>query len=87
VTPFQRQVLARVVSATIVGHWCRAANNGERVTLASLYRLGLVNRIARRGADGESNAAYEYQAADNVLEVALEMRAAQARAAINQQPK
>ena len=39
----------------------RAAHNGERVTLASLYRAGALTRRAWRGNAGEADAAYEYR--------------------------
>jgi len=43
------------------GERYRAADSGERVTLASLYRgHGLLVRWAWRGVEGESDAAYEY---------------------------
>lgn len=41
--------------------WFRARRNGERVTLASLYRGGLMERRTRRGVEGQSNAAYAYR--------------------------
>lgn len=41
--------------------WYRAADQGERVTLASLYRHDVLERQARRGTEGAANAAYEYR--------------------------
>lgn len=49
--------------------WHRSRTSGERVTLASLYRLGLVERRAWDGVDGEPNAAYEYRATTQVREI------------------
>jgi len=48
------------------GAWFRARSSGERVTLASLYRHGLLTRRAWRGKDGEYSAAYEYAPASVV---------------------
>lgn len=62
-TGLQREVLALVRAATGRGEWYRAAGNGQRVVLANLYGKGLIDRRARRGKDGEADAAYEYTAA------------------------
>jgi hypothetical protein len=43
------------------GGWYRAATSGERVTLASLYRKGILERQAWRGNEGDSNTAHEYK--------------------------
>lgn len=40
--------------------WHRARSSGERVTLASLHRKGLLQRRAWRGAEGDADAAHEY---------------------------
>ncbi len=39
----------------------RARSAGERVTLASLYRRGIAERRAWRGAEGSADAAHEYR--------------------------
>lgn len=52
--------------------WFRARRNGERVTLASLYRAGLLRRRARRGKEGAADAAYEYSPTEGFLELARE---------------
>ncbi len=59
-TDRQRQVL-RAVRAWPFG-WFRARSSGERVTLASLWRHGLLERRAWRGVEGEPDAAHEYRA-------------------------
>lgn len=64
-TTQQRHVLARVILAD---GWVRAASSGERVTLASLWRRGLLDRRTRDGRDSGANAAHEYQAAARVLD-------------------
>jgi len=74
-TATQRQVFAAAVRATRAdpGSWYRARDQGERVTLASLWRQGLLNRRAWRGAEGDANAAYEYRASKAVLEALAEL--------------
>lgn len=62
----QKASLVRAVRAQ--GGWIRALSSGERVTLASLYGQGLLNRRAHRGEEGEANAAYEYQPVAYVFE-------------------
>lgn len=57
-TDLQKETLVRVLTSH---GWYRAASSGERVTLASLYRKGILERQARRGAEGDANAAYEYR--------------------------
>ncbi len=63
---FQKASLVRAVRAQ--GGWIQALSSGERVTLASLYAKGLLNRRARRGVEGEVSAAYEYQPVAFVFE-------------------
>lgn len=41
--------------------WFRARSSGERVTLASLWRAGFLERRAWRGKEGSANAANEYR--------------------------
>jgi hypothetical protein len=74
-TAIQRQVFAAVVRATRVdpATWCRARDKGERVTLASLWRQGLLDRRAWRGAEGEVGAAHEYRASKAVLDALAEL--------------
>ncbi len=45
--------------------WYRARSNGERVTLASLWRAGVLDRRAWRGAG--VSAAHEYRVARAVI--------------------
>ncbi len=66
-TDNQKRCLYRAILAQ--GGWVQAADHGERVTFASLYSGGWVDRRARRGAEGDANAAYEYKATDKVLEI------------------
>jgi hypothetical protein len=59
-TKLQRYVFGVVSAHNRRGLWYRAARSGERVTLASLYRAGVLSRRAWRGNEGEADAAYEY---------------------------
>lgn len=69
-TPRQREVLVYVLLATIEpGAWYRASSSGERVTLASLHYRGILDRRARRGVEGDANAAYEYRVVDRIVEL------------------
>lgn len=56
----QLEVLCSVTADNMSGRWYRARSNGERVTLASLWRSGALERRARRGKEGEPDAAHEY---------------------------
>jgi hypothetical protein len=58
----QHASLSRCLRAAENGLWYRAAGSGERVTLASLWRHGYVERRAWRGVEGEPDAAHEYRA-------------------------
>jgi hypothetical protein len=55
------QVTVMVAATGAYPRWFRARRNGERVTLASLYRAGFLERRPRRGEDGGANTAYEYR--------------------------
>lgn len=57
-TARQREILSAVHTATFCKRWYRARSNGERVTLASLFRAGALSRRVWRGEG--SNAAHEY---------------------------
>lgn len=73
-TKLQRYVFGVVSAHNLRGLWYRAAHSGERVTLASLYRAGVLQRRTWRGSEGEANAAYEYrltELAEQVLQQAL----------------
>ena len=59
-TDRMRIVLAAVWRAQADGRWYRAANSGERVTLASLFTHRFLDRRAWRGQEGERDAAHEY---------------------------
>ena len=63
-TKLQRYVLGQVSAHHLRGLWYRAADSGQRVTLASLYRAGALKRRAWRGNEGEADAAYEYRLTD-----------------------
>ena len=71
----QRLTLAWVACERTAGRWARARRPGERVTLASLYRRGLLERRAWRGVEGHADAAYEYAFAPVVLEVFKRLKA------------
>lgn len=60
-TKLQRYVFGVVSARRLRGLWYRAARSGEHVTLASLYRAGMLKRRAWRGNEGEADAAYEYR--------------------------
>lgn len=60
-TDLQKEVFKTVARATANGGWYRAAHPGQRVTLVSLHRRGLLNRRAWRGKEGSADAAHEYQ--------------------------
>ena len=60
-SPRQKFVLGQVYRANIKGERYRAADSGERVTLASLFRVRLLDRWVWRGIEGEANAAHEYE--------------------------
>lgn len=61
-TERQRTVLAATIRAwRSEARWYRAQSSGERVTLASLYRNGFLDRQAWRGVEGEADSAYEYR--------------------------
>jgi hypothetical protein len=66
VTKIQKEVL-RAVFAAHPG-WYRAVGSGQRVTLASLYRVGVLVRRAWRGREGEADAAHEYQLSPSMIE-------------------
>jgi hypothetical protein len=73
-TKLQRYVFGVVAAHHLRDLWYRAASSGERVTLASLFRAGVLARRAWRGKDGEADAAYEYRLsleADQVLRQTL----------------
>lgn len=60
----QRQQLVRALQARQAGtDWIRSEDNGQRVTLASLYYRGLLDRRAWAGGHTTSPA-YEYRMAD-----------------------
>lgn len=62
-TRLQRDTFAAVARENRDGRWYRAAGNGQRVTLASLFYAGALERRAWRGKAGEANAANEYKVA------------------------
>lgn len=66
-TDNQRRVLDAVSAASKTGVWYRAKGHGERVTLASLYYKGLLERRAWRGKAGDPDAANEYTIASGGL--------------------
>lgn len=67
-SPVQRSVLAAVHRAHENGQWFRARTSGERVTLASLYRHGLLTRYAWRTGKSSADDAYEYKLSDTFVE-------------------
>jgi hypothetical protein len=71
-TDKQLTSLCRAILATRKEEWIRAVDHGERVTLASLHTNGFVKRRAWRGKEGEPDAAYEYQATEQVMAAACQ---------------
>jgi hypothetical protein len=67
VSPLQQATLRSVAKVHARGGWYRASGNGERVTLASLYRNGLLARRAWRTGRSSANDAHEYCLSENVL--------------------
>jgi len=65
VTPRMREVFGKVCRAW--PSWYRAADSGQRVTLASLWRHGVLERRAWRGVEGEADAAHEYRPSNDVM--------------------
>ena len=62
-TQAQRDMMRKLWRREALGlGWYRAESHGERVTLASLHRLGIAERQAWRGREGEPDAAHEYRA-------------------------
>jgi hypothetical protein len=64
----QRGTLAAVHRAHENGQWFRARSGGERVTLASLYRYGLLTRRVWRAGKQEADNAHEYKLSDAFVE-------------------
>jgi hypothetical protein len=66
-TNTQKLVFQNVLRQTLAGRWYRAAGNGERVTLASLFRYGaLIRRVWKR--EGTPYPAHEYRVSPETLE-------------------
>ncbi|MFY0540041.1 hypothetical protein [Nannocystis pusilla] len=83
-SPLQKKSLLACILATARGHWYRAGADerhgsaaGERVTLASLYRAGVLERRVWRGSG--PHAAHEYQATAEVMSLWREKSGATAR--------
>jgi len=55
-----RMVLLEVGCTNAFGKWHRATGNGQRVTLAALYRCGELERRAWRKGKNSADDAYEY---------------------------
>jgi hypothetical protein len=74
----QLRSLARCVLATHEGRWHRAIGSGERVTLASLHKQGLLERRVWKQSESAAargdyaSPAHEYQVTDAVLAAARE---------------
>ena len=61
----QTAVMLGVLAAFMRGQTYRAKTQGERVTLASLYRAGFLDRRPWRGRAGSPDAAYEYSPSED----------------------
>lgn len=71
-TELQRKVACKVGAATVRDEWYRAESSGERITLASLLRAGVVVRRVWRGRTRDTNAAHEYQLASAAIQALKE---------------
>ncbi len=61
----QRETILDVTRAHRAGQWYRASGNGQRVSLASLFRHGVLERrVWRVGA--QANSAHEYQLGEDL---------------------
>lgn len=60
-SPNQRNAARHVGRTHAAGGWARARTSGERVSLASLARRGVLIRRPWRGEEGDPDAAYEYR--------------------------
>lgn len=65
-TQLQREVLLAVARNCRAGFWYRAQSSGQRVTLASLHRKGLLTRRVRRKGANSADNAYEYRLSEAV---------------------
>lgn len=72
-TDLQRAAVRDVWISHRKGRWYRASGSGQRVTLASLSRPGILERRAYRGKEGEASAAFEYQLGD-VMRTRMELK-------------
>jgi hypothetical protein len=73
-TNTQKLVFQNVLRQTLAGKWYRAAGNGERVTLASLYRNGaLIRRVWKR--ESTPYPAHEYLVSPDAIEALKEATA------------
>lgn len=70
-SPRQAAVFAKVLAhwrtAPGLAPYYRAQGSGERVTLVSFHRAGILARRPWRGQEGEANAAYEYRPSNDIL--------------------
>jgi hypothetical protein len=64
----QEDVLRLVHRTHEKGGWYRAQRNGQRVTLASLYRKGLLQRRVWRESANSADNAHEYRCSDMFME-------------------
>ena len=60
-TGLQQSTFRAVLRSHRDGQWYRAASSGQRVTLASLFYAGALERRVWRGTKGDPNAAHEYK--------------------------
>lgn len=69
ITQRQREIVLDVARGA--PRWHRARSSGERVTLASLWRKGILDRRAWRGVEGAADAAHEYRLSSRFAGAAL----------------
>lgn len=80
ISDFQRTTMANVARAMLDGRWYRAgtagtaSSRGEAVTLASLYRIGALDRRVWKG-EGTASAANEYQLSEETRKPLLTLAA------------
>ena len=57
----QEETWDAVAEANLAGKWYRASSNGQRVTLAALWRHGVLERRVWRHGKNSSDNAHEYR--------------------------
>lgn len=64
------QIQSMMAACVVYPRWFRARGRGERVTLASLYRGGLMERRVWRHGKNSADDAHEYRPTPKFVEIA-----------------